>query len=311
MTILSCVELQARATREKMVRLMRFMLLCLSIVRMSALNLFPEKFAIAERNTNVTLTCRTDKDNIEWKREDAEIQQSECEILRGKDLTVIDLDEDLTGNYTCWSDDILEDYTYLLLDKSKEATGFKINCTVETFSCTENIKCTWTSDEFSALRLRNTRDNGHWVSQSVDGEFFFLPHSTNSYSEESERLLITGEAVSKCCYMKTDHSFYLRDIVKPADPSISICSIKHEGSDEQIIELEVMPPSTWPQPQSFFPLKHQIEYEIRHTGELKTKEWDEGSKIQVEGSVSKLRVRCRDLLLLSEWSEWTTWQNVN
>ncbi len=55
------------------------------------------------------------------------------------------------------------------------------------------------------------RDNGDWVSQPVDG-VFFLPHSTNLYSEESERLLVTGEAASACCYMKTDYSFYLRDI---------------------------------------------------------------------------------------------------
>ncbi|XP_016148526.1 interleukin-12 subunit beta-like [Sinocyclocheilus grahami] len=289
-------------------------LFCLFIVRMSALNFFPEKFELAEKHTSVTLTCRTDKDKITWRREDANsivsILQSDFEILSGRDLTVIDLQEDLTGNYTCWSDTGLEDYTYLLLDKSKEATAFKINCTAETFSCTQNIKCAWTSDEFTAFRLRNTRDDGDWVSQSVDGEFF-LPHSTNSYSEESERLLITGEAVSTCCYMKTEYSFYLRDIVKPADPSISICTIKNEGRDEQIVELEVKPPSTWPQPHSFFPLKHEIEYEIRHNGELKTKEWEEGSKVKVQGSITKLRVRCRDLLLLSQWSEWSKWKNVN
>uniref|UniRef100_A0A673GAY2 Interleukin-12 subunit beta-like n=1 Tax=Sinocyclocheilus rhinocerous TaxID=307959 RepID=A0A673GAY2_9TELE len=271
-------------------------------------------FELAEKHTSVTLTCRTDKDKITWRREDANsivnILQSDFEILSGRDLTVIDLQEDLTGNYTCWSDTGLEDYTYLLLDKSKEATAFKINCTAETFSCTQNIKCAWTSDEFTAFRLRNTRDNGDWVTQSVDG-VFFLPHSTNSYSEESERLLITGEAVSTCCYMKTDYSFYLRDIVKPADPSISICTIKNEGRDEQIIELEVKPPSTWPQPHSFFPLKHEIEYEIRHNGELKTKEWEEGSKVKVQGSITKLRVHCRDLLLLSQWSEWSKWKNVN
>ncbi|XP_052388055.1 interleukin-12 subunit beta isoform X2 [Carassius gibelio] len=296
-----------------MAGLMKFTLLfCLSIVRMSALNIFPEKFKLAERSKSVTLTCRTDKDNIKWRLDDSiqPISETEFEKLNGRDLTVINLQEDLTGNYTCWSDTGLEDYTYLLLDKSKEVTAFNINCTAETFSCSQKIKCAWTSEEFTDFRLRNTRDDGDWVSQSVDGDFF-LPHSTNSYSEESERLLITGEAVSTCCYMKTDYSFYLRDVVKPADPGISICSIENEGSDEQIIELEVKPPSTWPQPHSFFPLKHEIEYEIRHNGELKTEEREEGSKIKVKGSITKLRVRCRDLLLLSQWSEWSKWKNVN
>ncbi|CAM4580059.1 unnamed protein product [Leuciscus chuanchicus] len=305
-----CAEFEARNS-TKMGWLIRFIVLfCLSITRISALNLFPDKFKIGEKHTSVTLTCKTDKDSVTWKREDDTMDMdSPYEKLNGRNLTVIDLQEDQIGNYTCWSDKGLEDYTYLLLDKSKEATVFNINCTAETLSCTEHIKCTWTSDEFTAFRLRNTRDNGNWVSQPVDG-VFFLPHSTNSYSEESERLLITGEAVSSCCYMKTEYSFYLRDIVKPASPAVSICTVKNEGSDEQIIELEVMPPSSWPQPPSFFPLKHQVEYQIRHNGELESKEWEEGSKIKVEGHIRKLRVRSRDMLLLSQWSEWTSWKNV-
>jgi len=45
--------------------------------------------------------------------------------------------------------------------------------------------------------------------------------------------------------------------------------------------------------------------------QLKTKEWEKESKIEVEGHIRKLRVRSRDMLLLSQWSEWTSWKNVN
>lgn len=48
---------------------------------------------------------------------------SEYEKPNGTKLIVYDLQEDQTGNYTCWSDEGLEDYIYLLLDKSKEASG--------------------------------------------------------------------------------------------------------------------------------------------------------------------------------------------
>ncbi|XP_056335037.1 interleukin-12 subunit beta [Danio aesculapii] len=290
------------------------LLLCLSVVRLSALNFFPGKFKVGERGTNVILTCQTSKDEITWKHQDAhstsKISGSEFEKVSGRTLTLMDLDEDQIGNYTCWSQQGLEDYTYLLLDKTKETTAFNINCTAESFSCTERIKCSWRSDAFTAFRLRNSRDNGNWVSESVDG-VFSLPHSTDSYSEESERLQITGEALSACCYIRTDYSFFLRDIVKPANPNISICRVKNEGSDEQIIEVEVKPPSSWPQPQSFFPLTHQIQYENRHDGKLKTKEWEEGSKVKVQGLIRKLRARCRDPLLVSQWSEWTPWTNVS
>ncbi|XP_051513133.1 interleukin-12 subunit beta-like [Myxocyprinus asiaticus] len=284
------------------------LLFCLSIVRISSLNFFPEKFIVAEQHKDVTLICETNKDSVIWKWQDEhstyDVHETEFLVPTGRNLLVRDLQDDQIGNYTCWSDEGLEDYTYLLLDKSKDATDFNINCTAETFSCMKHITCAWTSDEFTAFRLRNTRDNGDWVLETVDG-VFHLQHSTNSYTEESERLLITGEAVSSCCYLKTEYSFYLRDIVKPASPNISTC----RRENREIIEVEVKPPSSWPHPHSFFPLKHQIEYEIRDNGKLETREW-EGSKVQVEGVISKLRVRCRDLLLLSQWSEWTPWENV-
>lgn len=43
--------------------------------------------------------------------------------------------------------------------------------------------------------------------------------------------------------------------------------------------------------------------------QFKTHEW-EGSKVEIHGVISKLRVRCRDPLLLSQWSEWTPWTHV-
>lgn len=279
---------------------------------MSALNVFPEKFVLGEIHDNITLDCKTNKKSVTWKLQDSygymEELDSPYEKPNGTKLIVYDLREDQTGNYTCWSDEGVEDYTYLLLDKSKEPAGLNINCTAETFSCAKNLKCSWSASDYTAFRLRNMRDGGSWVSQSVDG-VFYVPHSTNSFSEESERLLITGEAVSSCCYKKTENSFFLREIVKPAGPNISKC-FQRKKKDTMEVEVEVKPPSTWPQPHSFFPLTHQIEYEMRDDGKVKTHQWN-GPTVEVQGVVTKLRVRCRDPLVLSQWSEWTPWKNVS
>nr|XP_055030827.1 interleukin-12 subunit beta [Misgurnus anguillicaudatus] len=291
--------------------LVRFVLLfSLLIIRMSALNVFPEKFVVGEKNHTITLDCKTNKKSVTWKLQDTdgslEELDSEYEKPNGTKLIVYNLQVDQVGNYTCWSDEGVEDYTYLLLDMSKEPAGLNINCTAETFSCANNLKCSWGASDYTAFRLRNMRDGGSWVSQSVDG-VFYVPHSTNSFSEESERLLITGEAVSSCCYKKTENSFFLRDIVKPAGPNISRCIQRKKN---ETIEVEVKPPSTWPQPHSFFPLTHQIEYEMRDNGEVRTHQW-EGPTVKVQGVVTKLRARCRDPLVLSQWSEWTPWKNVS
>lgn len=62
-----------------------------------------------------------------------------------------------------------------------------------------------------------------------------------------------------------DHTIYLPLLVKPAGPNITKC---FQRKNKEKVEVEVTPPSTWPQPHSFFPLKHQIEYEIRDNGKV-------------------------------------------
>ncbi|KAA0715192.1 hypothetical protein E1301_Tti008757 [Triplophysa tibetana] len=180
---------------------------------------FRPQIHFGEKHTTIVLDCKTNKKSVTWKREEAEgivDVDSIYEKPNGTKLIVYDLQEDQTGNYTCWSDEGLEDYIYLLLDKSKEAS------------------------------------------------------------------------------------------VKPAGPDITKC---FQRKHTEKVEVVVTPPSTWPKPHSFFPLKHQIEYEIRDNGKFKTHEW-EGLKVEIQGVVTKLRVRCRDLLLLSQWSDWTPWKHV-
>lgn len=62
-----------------------------------------------------------------------------------------------------------------------------------------------------------------------------------------------------------DHTFFIL-LVKPAGPNITKCFQK---KNKEKVEVVVTPPSTWPQPHSFFPLKHQIEYEIRDNGKVR------------------------------------------
>lgn len=92
------------------------------------MNLFIFLFTVhfGEKHATIILDCKTKKNSITWKREEAHGTvdvDSDYEKPNGTKLIVYDLQEDQTGNYTCWSDEGLEDYIYLLLDKSKEASG--------------------------------------------------------------------------------------------------------------------------------------------------------------------------------------------
>ncbi|TRY99718.1 hypothetical protein DNTS_016534, partial [Danionella cerebrum] len=228
---------------------------------------------VGEKHSTMTLTCQTNKENIRWRRQDSDetVEITESELQK------------LNGS------------TLTLSDLQEDQIG--------------NYSCWSKTGLEDHMYLLLDQDQGEWVSRSVDG-VFFVPHLTDLYSEEQEQIVITAEAVSSKFYFKTDYSFFLRDIVKPGNPKISICGVNKEGTDQQLTNVKVTPATTWPQPYSFFPLEHQIEYQNRHDGKLETIQ-KECSRIRVHGLVRKLRARSRDLLLRSQWSEWTSWINAS
>ncbi|XP_036441553.1 interleukin-12 subunit beta [Colossoma macropomum] len=278
-------------------RIVCFLLFC--ITRVSAVDTFPEKIALGRIAGNVTLRCDTAKQHVTWKHDSEDIEPSELAELKDKQLILHDFQEDQMGNYTCWSEGELVDYTYILLDESWKFTDSIISCTAETFNCTFKICCRMDQAGFSVFRLRNQRDDSSWVQRSEDG-FFYLTHSTNPYAEEAERLAVIGEAVSSSDrYFNISHNFYLRDIIKPAIPQI-----KHMSKNK----VTVRPPASWAKPESYYPLEHEIQYRKRDDGMVMSFKFDDNMK--VPDGMSDLRVRSRDSLLLSQWSDWTPWQNV-
>ncbi|KAK1784996.1 hypothetical protein P4O66_018431 [Electrophorus voltai] len=222
---------------------------------------FECEVTLGERHGSVTLNCHTATElPVIWKHGNVKRPEN------GTKLTLHDFDADLTGNYTCGYNDEVLHYTYILLDVSKDIPG---------------------------------EDNNSWVQPSKDG-VFYLMHSTNPYAEEKTRLVVVGEAISSSgYYVRTSHSFYLRDIIKPGCPKFSVA--------KGVVDLT--PPDTWASPSSYYPLENEIQCQWRSNGETNTCNLVNGKHVPED--VSKLRVRCRDPLLLSQWSEWTPWKNVS
>ncbi|KAL6478839.1 hypothetical protein MHYP_G00122720 [Metynnis hypsauchen] len=277
-------------------RIVCFLIFC--ITRVSAVDTFPEKFALGRIDGDVTLSCDTAKPHVTWKHDSEDVEPSELAELKDKQLTLHNFQEDQMGNYTCWSEGELLDYTYILLDESWKFIDSIISCTAETFNCTFKISCRMDQAGFNVFRLRNKRDDSSWVQRSEDG-FFYLTHSTNPYAEEAKQLEVIGEAVSYSDrYFTISHNFYLRDIIKPASPQINMSKKS----------VTVRPPASWAKPESYYPLEHEIQYRKRDDGKEISIMLD--GTMKVPDGMSHVRGRCRDLLLLSQWSDWTPWQNV-
>ncbi|XP_053090632.1 interleukin-12 subunit beta [Pangasianodon hypophthalmus] len=288
-------------------------ILCLCSMSMSALDMFPEKFVAGRKGGNVSLSCdKPTKKPVTWKLGDEDLDPMEGIIeIEGNTVRLHQLDVDLTGNYTCWSEGQEVDYTYVLLDMSDTITGSPVSCTAETFNCTSTISCTMSEKGFQYFRLRDERSDCCWLSPSAEGRFY-LTHATNPFAEEAKPIVVIGEAVSTLqYYFETRHSFYVRDIIRPGCPRVSVLKTDNGSM------LAVNPPVTWTLPLSYYPLEHEIEFQKRTNGEISSLFYTQpnntdssGGSVAIPTGTSKLRARCRDSLLLSQWSEWTAWQNV-
>ncbi|XP_040050986.1 interleukin-12 subunit beta [Gasterosteus aculeatus] len=276
---------------------------------------FPEHFVVAKRNdaNPVTLTCRTeDPGAVTWKfhseaPEDVHLEDNVQQ--QGHHLALSEVDAPMLGEYSCWRGTEMLSSTLLLLkaDGEEDSDSLSFRCWAKSYDCT--FSCEWTYSGQSAVRLGLGRDctearkSCHWISARLlaDGKFHFeLSHPVSPYAEESTMLELTAEAIVDLSVVRTTHRFYLRDIVKPDSPQIVTCQ---EGEED--LSVTVAPPSSWSTPHSFFSLEHQIEYVLKDDGRT-----ERSSIVLLPKGVSKLRVRSRDSLVLSAWSQWTAWKNV-
>uniref|UniRef100_A0A8C4F4V3 Interleukin-12 subunit beta n=1 Tax=Dicentrarchus labrax TaxID=13489 RepID=A0A8C4F4V3_DICLA len=301
----------------KTLSLWMFGLLFISLTGAHGLNNFPENFVVAKTNENVILTCGSKADGaVTWKfrmfpSEEMEDVDSEDNIQQeGQNLKVSEVGTPVLGEYSCWRGEEKLSSTYLLLeDEEEEELDSLIRCRAKSYDC--NFTCKWTRDGYTAVRLglgHECSEGGkscHWVSSSEqlqDGGFqFVLSHSLSPYAEESTMLELTAEAINDLSILRRTKRFYLRDIVQPDSPQIVKCQ-----EVDQELNVTIDPPSTWSTPYSFFSLEHEIEYELKDDGQTGRS----SSSALIPKKISKLRVRSRDSLVLSTWSQWTPWKNV-
>ncbi|XP_073323053.1 interleukin-12 subunit beta [Pagrus major] len=294
-----------------------FGLLLISPTTVHGLNHFPENFVVAKRDdpNPVTLTCRSKTNEaVTWKvqREEMEDVKLEDNIKQvGQNLVMTDVDTPNLGQYSCWREEEMLSSTYLLLLEAEEEdeSDSPIHCRAKSYDCT--FSCKWTDSEYEAVRLglgENCSEGDkscQWISSSEkledEGFRFELAHSLSPHAEEITMLIVTAEAISHLSILRKTKRFYLRDIVQPDSPQIVKCQ-----EVEQDLKVTITPPSSWSTPHSFFSLEHEIEYVLKDNGEHGF-----SSFALVPKSISMLRVRSRDLLVPSAWSQWTPWKNVN
>ncbi|XP_008334439.1 interleukin-12 subunit beta [Cynoglossus semilaevis] len=288
--------------------------LLMALYEAHALNHFPENFVVVNRNNKnpTVLTCSTEPVNgsITWTHDSAEIEIDHVDYQQnGGNLTLSYVETPEVGKYTCWSGNHELSSTYLLLEvqREKDSDSF-LSCWAESYHC--RFSCKWNNNEYTAVRVglgpecTKGEKSCHWVDGSrptSNGEFHFeLHHTLSPFAEETNRLEITAEAINEQFMLRLTKKFYLRDIVQPGIPTIVSCN-----KVKQNLSVTIAPPANWSTPHSFFCLEHQIEYILQDDGTSRFSL----SHVIPQG-IDQLRVRSRDSLLMSNWSQWSHWKNV-
>ncbi|XP_061775485.1 interleukin-12 subunit beta [Nerophis ophidion] len=304
--LLLLIDCQCCCTAMKALLILGF----ISLMGAKGLEDFPQSYVVAKRDSShaVTLPCgTTTKNDVTWTFEGQDVEFNGRISMDGPNLLVKYVGKPMLGKYTCLSEGQTAS-TFLLMEaEEEEELDSLLSCRARSYYCTFN--CIWHQRKYRAVRLGlgpNCHDGGNqcsWFNGTTKSQneriHFDLTHSLNPFAEEISRLELTVEAIKDYTFLQRTKTFYLRDIIQPDSPQIVRCQKGSSG-----INVTIQPPSSWPKPHSFFRLEHQIEYERKDDGELHSL-LVSSSTILIPLKITKLRVRSRDPLVRSAWSEWT------
>uniref|UniRef100_A0A3B5KM56 Interleukin-12 beta central domain-containing protein n=2 Tax=Takifugu rubripes TaxID=31033 RepID=A0A3B5KM56_TAKRU len=283
-----------------------FGLLFISSSEVHGLSSIPENcmphFVLAkELNGLAILTCNSTPDTaITWKFNDVPVENEafgQYTTQNGPDLNLSQVDFTMFGNYSCWSEGRMLSSVYLLEIEEPEQTFLKNQAISH-----DGLQCKSSFCFFScsAKRLKSCQ----WVTSSGPvhggGFQFQLSHSLSPYAEENTKLEVTVEAIDDLIFDRKTKKFFLREIIQPNSPKIAKC----EDVGENLM-VTIEPPSNWSTPHSFFTLEHQIHYRLLDNNQDRF-----SSSTLIPKTASSLRVRSRDSLILSTWSQWSPWKNL-
>eukprot|EP00066_Takifugu_rubripes_P008765 XP_003975202.1 PREDICTED: interleukin-12 subunit beta-like [Takifugu rubripes] len=290
-----------------------FGLLFISSSEVHGLSSIPENFVLAkELNGLAILTCNSTPDTaITWKFNDVPVENEafgQYTTQNGPDLNLSQVDFTMFGNYSCWSEGRMLSSVYLLEIEEPVLTDSELHCWARSYDCIFN--CNWNKETYSAARAGLGEDcakrlkSCQWVTSSGPvhggGFQFQLSHSLSPYAEENTKLEVTVEAIDDLIFDRKTKKFFLREIIQPNSPKIAKC----EDVGENLM-VTIEPPSNWSTPHSFFTLEHQIHYRLLDNNQDRF-----SSSTLIPKTASSLRVRSRDSLILSTWSQWSPWKNL-
>ncbi|XP_069486448.1 interleukin-12 subunit beta-like [Ambystoma mexicanum] len=266
------------------------------------LNTWPENFISARLNSDVSLECRTDREDIIWKKGGLGIAERSPRIL-----SFTRVDQPDAGNYTCWSGDQIVSSVYLFISEQDGPSG--ISCNAASYLDTR-LKCTWTHSLMRAPhKIRAKAERGHsdvtpWVDVHManDGTVAFQLELSDSclYGEEDEPITVRLEAINDQTYTSENRTLALRDIIKPSCPeNVNVLKLP-EGA----VQVNWNYPSSWVTPHSYFPLLFHVEQHFHNKSRIIIPV-EGGNGITLTKKVKAVRLKCRDLFYNSEWSDWT------
>ncbi|XP_063052402.1 uncharacterized protein il12b2 [Engraulis encrasicolus] len=217
---------------------------------------FPKHMLVGRAGDSVTVECPGVSSDVIWMIGDVEMSETSPK------WQIPELDEDWTGEYSCLHGS-QQATVHVVLEDTADSRVHPLECWAENYvNC--SFMCDWSDPNYPLARARNERTNGHpWVLVSPDG-LFHVSHNTSAHHEEDAPINVTVEALTanKDRLVKTSKTFFLRDIIRPPAPQVTVCRNKTDAA----LDVDIRPAGSWPLP-SYFPLEYEIEYLKKDNGE--------------------------------------------
>lgn len=263
----------------------------------------------------VPLTCGDDYQNVPvfWKKNGMELQQP----LQGNQVEVL-VEEMIGGNFSCHLSRTGEylNHTVILIQpepnnrsvilEERSPEEGHIHCSALNYE--GSFHCTWTRSQLRSkapvLLVKADRFKEKiFCELDADGSGVHCQDANCSHKEEHYRITLTLYIHSFSLLEVYTKSFYLREIVKPAElPNLRLSQGKMFSWDH---------PTSWSKPCTFFPLQYQVK--VVPNGQQCTSEehimerlTDETNfEVNVKTKRFVFCVRAQDKYTRGQWSNWS------
>ncbi|XP_053556709.1 interleukin-27 subunit beta [Bombina bombina] len=260
--------------------------------------------------TNITLQCNTILSIVEWRLNGSRIKNSEYVLQNENQLTLLNVQQDQRGNYSCHQLHTNQILTQIELQLGYPPDKLHIQCWAMSYP--EKIRCKWDLHPdthlptiFTTTYSLGLKGPDYSCVQSKDEPNSCLINDFQMFANLPYVLKVN--ATNPLGSIMNGKPFIVENIIRPDPPEdLSLTPIIGQ---RRMLHLRWRPPRTWPLPE-YFPLKYRIRYKKVGRGAFIIIGDYEQTSFNLTGirpgTVLQVQVAAKEFMDYGNYSDWSS-----